>query len=407
MLWSIAWKNIWRNKARSLVVIVAVFMGMVGGIFSSAVMNGAAVQRIKDAIRLEISHIRICIPAFKQDAGLEYYFSGSDKVVEGIGKMPWCESVCRRMKVISMANTASQTVPVQITGVIPSADQKVFDFATCICDTCGEYLNDESKNAIIIGDKLAENLKVKLKSKIIFTFQDKEGNMSGAAFKVAGIFHTSNNLFNEFRVFISANTLSELVMLPPDASHEIFIRVKDGYDVNYVKEMLKKALPGFSVESWDEIDPTMGMLNEMMAAMMYLFMVIILLALGFGIVNTMQMVVLERTRELGMLAAVGMKRGRIFKMIMLETLLLTSTGAVIGMAASAGLIAWTGSTGIDLTSIGDGLEAAGFASVIYPYLNPSFFAGVAVLVVITSVLAAIVPARRATRLNPVEAIRVE
>jgi ABC-type lipoprotein release transport system permease subunit len=407
MLWSIAWKNIWRNKTRSFVVIIAVFMGMIGGIFSSAVMNGAAVQRIKDAIRLEISHIRICIPAFKQDAGLEYYFTGSDKVAEGIGAMPWCEGVSRRTRIISMANTAVRTVPVQITGIVPSADKKVFDFATCICDSCGEFLNDSSGSVVIIGDKLAENLKVKLKSKIIFTFQDKDGNITGAAFKVAGIFHTSNNLFNEFRVFVPGTVVSELVLLPEDAAHEIFVRVKDGYDVNHVKEMLKKALPGFSIESWDEIDPTMGMLNEMMAAMMYVFMVIILLALGFGIVNTMQMVVLERTRELGMLAAVGMKRGRIFSMIMLETILLTSTGALLGMAASAGLIAWTGSTGIDLTSISQGLEAAGFAAIIYPYLNPSFFAGVAVLVVLTAVVAAIIPARRATRLNPVEAIRVE
>jgi len=407
MIWAIAWKNIWRNKTRSLVVIVAVFMGMIGGLFSSAVMNGAAVQRIKDAIRLEISHIKICIPAFKDDSGLEYYFTGADDAVEGISKMPWCESVCRRTKIISMASTAVQTVPVQITGIYPGSDRKVFDFASCICDTCGKYPDDNSENVVIIGDKLAENLKVKLKSKIVFTFQDKEGNITGAAFKVAGIFHTSNNLFNEFRAFVPAGTMSELVLLPEDAAHEIYIKVKDGYNIQEVKRLLITALPGFSVETWDEIDPTMGMLNELMAAMMYLFMIIILLALGFGVVNTMQMAVLERTRELGMLAAVGMMRGKIFRMIMLETILLTSTGAVFGMAVSAVLINWTGSAGINLSSFAQGLEAAGFSAVIYPYLDFTFFTGVAVLVVVTAMIAAIVPARRATKLNPVEAIRVE
>lgn len=407
MLWAVSWKNIWRNKIRSLVVIAAVFIGMVGGIFSSAVMNGAAVQRIKDAIRLEISHIRICLPAFKEETGLEYFFTGSGKLTGSIKAMPWCESVCSRIKVISMANTAGQTVPVQITGIFPDDDSKVFDFADCICDTCGEYIGGSGGNKVLVGDKLAENLKLKLKSKIVFTFQDLQGNITGAAFKAGGIFHTSNNLFNEFRVFTQAATLSELVMLPPDAAHEIFIRVKEGYDEHLIRDMFRKKLPAFSVESWDEIDTTVGMLHELMSAMMYLFMTIILLALGFGIVNTMQMVVLERTRELGMLAAVGMKRGRIFRMVILETILLTSTGALLGMAASAGLIAWTGSSGIDFSTFAQGFEAAGFAAVVYPYLEPSFFAGVAVLVVFTAMVAALFPARRATRLNPIEAIRVD
>lgn len=407
MLWTIAWKNIWRSKTRSFVVLAAVFIGMVGGIFSAAVMNGAAVQRINDAVRLEISHIRICRPEFRDDLGLEYYFRNSGKMVEAIGRIPGCESVCRRIKVIAMANTASRTVPVQITGIYPGADSRVFDYQSVICDTCGTYPDTSAGNIVLAGDKLSRNMKVKLNSKIIFTLQDDEGNITGAAFRLSGVFHTSNNLFNEFRVFVPADALSELILLPEDAAHEVYVKVKPGYNVHEIRDLLKKALPAFMVESWDEVDPTMGMLNELMDAMMYLFMVIILLALGFGIVNTMQMVVLERTRELGMLAAVGMKRGRIFRMIMLETLLLTSTGAILGMAASAGIIVWTGTSGINLSSLAEGLEAAGFASVVYPYLDPAFFAGVAVLVVLTAVLASIVPARRATRLNPVEAIRME
>lgn len=407
MVWSIAWKNIWRNRTRSLVVIAAVFMGMIGGLFSSAVMKGAAEQRKKEAINRETSHIRICLPAFKEDVALEYYFPGTDKAVAGIVSMPWCESACSRTKIISMANTAALSVPVQISGIIPEADKKVFEFSDCICDTCGQHLSDSLKNAVLIGDKLAEKLKVRLRSKIVFTFQDKDGNITGAAFKVVGIFHTNNNLFNEFRVFVPGKTMTELTMLPSDAGHEIYVRVKEGYDLQEVKKMLQKALPGFSVEIWSEIDLTLGMMNEFMDAMMYLFMTIIMLALGFGIVNTMQMAVLERTRELGMLAAVGMKRKRIFRMIILETVLLTFTGGLAGIAAGYGLITWTGSSGINISSIAEGMEAMGFSAKIFPYLDFSFYAGVSVLVIVTAMLAAIFPARRATRLNPVEAIRVD
>ena len=175
-----------------------------------------------------------------------------------------------------------------------------------------------------------------------------------------------------------------------------------------VAEQVSKLMPGMDVQTWDEIMPEAGMYTSAMNYYLLIFMIIILLALGFGIVNTMLMAVLERIKELGMLMAIGMNKKRVFSMIMLETIFLGMTGAIIGMAISYGLIWYTGRTGLDLTSLyQEGFEAIGFSPMIYPTIGWESFIQLIFLVVLTGVLAAIYPARKAMKLNPSEALRID
>jgi len=139
----------------------------------------------------------------------------------------------------------------------------------------------------------------------------------------------------------------------------------------------------------------------------YIYISIFLLALSFGIINTMLMSVLERTRELGMLMAIGMNKKKVFQMIMLESVLLTLTGGMIGMIISALLINYYSVAGINLSMWAEGFEAIGYASIIYPSLSWSLFLGITLLVIITGILSSIWPARKALGLNPAEAIRHE
>ena len=149
------------------------------------------------------------------------------------------------------------------------------------------------------------------------------------------------------------------------------------------------------------------MLDGLMNYFMYLFLMIIMIALAFGIVNTMLMSILERRREIGMLMAVGMTGRRIFVMIILETVMLSMTGGSIGMALSALAVALYSSIGIDLSLVAQGLAAIGYGTVIYPVISVSFFAGLSIMVVITATLSALYPARKALQINPATAVRAE
>jgi ABC-type antimicrobial peptide transport system permease subunit len=142
-----------------------------------------------------------------------------------------------------------------------------------------------------------------------------------------------------------------------------------------------------------------------MDIMMGVFMMIILGALGFGIINTMLMVILERTKELGMLMAIGMTKKRVFIMIMYETIFLALVGGLMGEVLSMFLIKYFGKAGIDLSSMAEGLESVGYSAITYPFLETYRYLQITILVLITGILASVYPAIKALRLNPAEALR--
>jgi putative ABC transport system permease protein len=139
----------------------------------------------------------------------------------------------------------------------------------------------------------------------------------------------------------------------------------------------------------------------------FIFIGIVMLALAFGIINTMMMTIMERTKELGMLMAIGMNRKRVFGMIMLETIFLTLVGAVAGMLSGWILVGTLGKTGIHFSTWGEGFEAIGFAATVYPVITPSFFIVITIMVLVTAIISAIWPARKALKLIPVDALRTE
>jgi len=206
---------------------------------------------------------------------------------------------------------------------------------------------------------------------------------------------------------VNRTDIIPLLTADPGACHEIAIRLTEPDMADPVQLTLKNLFPSMLVQDWKEIDPLLGMLNDFMDLWLYLFMGIILLALGFGIINTMLMAILERTRELGMLAAIGMNKQRIFILIMLESVFLSLTGGVIGIIMGVLLTWYTNHTGINLGSLTEGFEKIGYNPILYPSLDLIFFINLTIMVVAAGILASIYPARRALKLRPAEAIRNE
>ena len=178
-------------------------------------------------------------------------------------------------------------------------------------------------------------------------------------------------------------------------------------NVDSVKETITGISPGNAVNSWKELAPDAAMMNDYMIMYYFIFIGIVLFALAFGIINTMMMTILERTRELGMLMAIGMNRKKVFSMIMLETIFLTMVGAIAGMLSGWAIVGALGNSGIHFSTWGEGFEAIGFAARVYPEITPSFFLIITIMVVFTAIISSIWPARKALKLIPVEALRTE
>jgi len=405
MILSISWRNIWRNKTRSFVVITAVALGICAGMFSTSFMKGMMDQRIRQAISTEISHIQIHRQNYRQESSLQLFMNGSPAMVGKIRKINHVKGVSQRIIIQSMVSSAETSSGVKIAGIYPDNEQDVTNLSTKIVE--GKYFDGVPKNPVVVSRKLAEKLNVKLHSKIVFTLQDMDKNITAGAFRIAGLFETPNSVYDEMNVFVRHDDLSRLLDFPEGASHEIAILVDDNDMIASVQDEVKNMVADYEVLNWKEISPEMSYMTEIMDMYMYIFIIIILLALLFGIINTMLMVILERVKEIGMLMAVGMNKLKIFTMIMVETVQLSLVGGVAGIVVGSLISKHFETHAINLSLWAKGYSQLGYDTMAYCSLETEMVINITVLVIFTGIIAALYPAYKALKYDPAEALRME
>jgi len=406
MIWSIAWRNVWRNKLRSFIILCAVAIGLFGTLFIIALDKGMVVQREEAAINTEISHIQIHNPLFLQDNSIKYDIPDATAKVKDIEKVVGVKAVTARLVVTAMASTATTGTGVTIIGINPDMEKKVTKLHEDVIE--GSYFDKESRTPqIVVGEKLATKLGARLGSKIVLTLTNTQGVLTYALFRVGGIYKTSNTMYNEANAFVRTSDLAPLLGFNTENATEIAVLLDNTGETDRITDLLKNEFKDLSVQSWKTIQPMLVTLSAIMDEFSYLMMIIILIAMAFGIINTMLMAILERVREIGMLMAVGMNRRRVAIMITLETVFLSVTGAVIGMAVSYVTIRLTGTHGLNFAAVAQGFEAYGYSALIYPMLNRLDYIVLFVLVIITALVSSVYPVHKALRFKPAEAIRTD
>lgn len=405
MLFSLSWRNVWRNKLRSTIMIAAIALGICAGVFSAAFYKGMMVQRMEKVINTEISHIQIHHHNFRQSNDITEIIEGSNALAEKIRTIPGIRGVSERLIIFSMIASAETGSGVRIQGVDPSNEKLTTNLHEKLIE--GNYFEEKRRNPVLVGQKLAEKLKVKLGSKVVITLQDMENNITAGAFRIVGIFNSVNNAYDEANVFVRVSDLRKLMNIPANASHEIAILADDFEQVDNLKDKISSMSGRQEVLSWKDISPEMSYYTEFMDFYMYIFIVIILFALLFGIINTMLMAVMERAKEIGMLMAVGMNKLRVFIMIMIETVLLSITGGLVGVFIGYVISKYYETKAIDLSVWGQAYEDLGYDPFVYTIIESKWLVIIPILVIITGLIAAIYPAIKALSNDPAEALRIE
>ncbi|HEX5624674.1 MAG TPA: FtsX-like permease family protein [Saprospiraceae bacterium] len=402
LLIKVAWRNIWRNKKRSAIIIAAIGIGLFAGIFLIAFYNGMIEERIRMAIEQEISHLQLHHPEFNKDHDPAFIIPQGPSVLQSIRSNPDVKAATGRIALYGMIASASGSSGVRINGIDPESEQAVTGIKNKLI--AGNYFQNDRKNEILISRRLIDKLKLNLRNKTVLTFQDHEGNLASGAFKISGIFKTSNGPYDEGNIFIRIHDIDSLCGLV-GAYHEIAVQLHSNLALDKSQQLLQKNFPDLLTENWMQISPELELTVSVTDQMVLIFMGIILLALAFGIINTMMMSVLERTREIGMLLALGMTRFRIFGMIVLETIFLVLAGSPLGIAVALVAIRIASHTGIQFEKFKTVYESFGYGDTVYPVLHLPQFLLILALVVITALLSAVFPARSAFKINPVTSIR--
>ncbi len=401
MLVLISWRNIWRNRTRSLVVIGSLVVGIWALIFMLGFMNSFIIGYINGAIKNEISHIQIHHPDFKTDFDIKYVIPQGEKLADSVLQNEKVQGVSPRTIVNGMVSSARKAIGIKIYGVDPTMEREVTHHDSLIVE--GAYFQGIKRNPMVISKTLAEDLGIKLRSKLILTFQDVNQEITAGAVRVAGIIDTSSPTLNKGTVFVRRSDLNRLANIP-NGVHEIAIFLQTPDDEAEILNALLLNLSDLMVESWRTIAPELELFLSMMDSFLWVFLGIIMIALAFGIINSMLMAVLERIKELGMLMAVGMNKTRVFSMIVLETLFLCAVGGPLGLLSGYFTVELFAKIGIDLSAYSEALKEFGYDSVLYPFVEPSAYLQIALGAVLTAFLAALYPAYNAIKLNPAEAL---
>jgi ABC-type lipoprotein release transport system permease subunit len=362
-------------------------------------------QRINTAIKTEASHIQVHHKEYLNNPDKKFTIANSDSVTKVIRSVESVKATSSRIILNTMIQSPATGSGVKVTGVVPEDEEQVTNLYSRLIE--GTYFENGKRNPIVIGKKLVDKLKVKLKSKVVIQLQDMEGNMTAASFKVEGIFETSNTAFDENCVFVKKSDLGRIMLMDDNASHEIAVLLDQNEHLDLAEAALKSDLPKLDVKTWRQIMPDVSLVESSFGLTMIIFIGIILLALLFGIINTMLMAVLERTKELGMLMAIGMNRTRVFMMILLETVMLSLFGGLCGIFLGWLLNLYFGVKGIDLGAWSTAYKSMGFDTLVYTKLSLSVSLEIAVMVIVTGIIAAIYPAMKALKLKPAEAVRID
>lgn len=403
LLWQMAWRNIWRNKLRSAVIMLSVCIGLFAGLAVLALQKGMMRSRVRTVIDRELGHLQIHHPSFTKDYYPGFVVADGPVVERKLSSMPAIKAFTCRSVTQGMLSTATGSFGVQINGITLPGEDRVSQIAEKIKE--GSLFDSSKKNQVIISRRLAERLQLKLKSKVVLTFTDKENVISAGAFRICGIYQTINTPLDERNVFVQKDDLDTLLGTGHNC-HEVSLLLHNDEDLLPVQQEIKNAFPLLLVESWKELSPETELMLTSVNQYMYIIIIIIMLALAFGIINSMLMAILERTREIGMLTALGMSRYRMFRLVLQETVLLTLTGTPLGLLTAWAGIRYFASHGLDISSVSrEAMSSFGFESVIYPEFPQEHILKVMAIVAGTALLAALFPAWKALRLRPVQALQ--
>lgn len=400
LLARLAWRNVWRNGRRTAIMLAAIGVGAWLMIFMAALMRGMVEQQVHDTIFNLTGHVQIHAPGYLDDPAIENSMSAPGPALLQVLGDGAVENWTTRVRLPAVIASERESAGVTLVGIEPQAEQGLSFIAGAVGE--GRSLQGRDDDGLILGRRLAERLETSLGKRVVIMAQDRDNEVADRGFKVVGIFDAEIEATESAFVFTGRGAAQTLLKMGDEVS-ELALMTTDRERLGQLVERLRDAAPGLEVADWATLEPLLKVSLELYDGFMLVWFFVVFLAMSFGLVNTLLMAVYERTRELGLFQALGMRPRAIVFQVLLESLVLLGIGLAVGNAA-AWLSVVALSDGLDLGAFAQGMEWAGLSSMIYPLVIAKDVVNANVLVVVLGLIASLYPAWRAARHVPVEAI---
>jgi ABC-type lipoprotein release transport system permease subunit len=402
VIWRLAWRGLQRNPRRTGVVVVAVAVGISGCLLTVAINLGMAVQMVETAISTELGHVQIHAAGFEADPELARILPDNGaRELEAVERLPGVRAWSRRVRSQGLVNSPRASVGVRVLAVEPDRESRISRLAGSLVE--GEWLGAK-RGRVVIGVDLARSLRVGVGSKIVLSVQDLTGDLTGRPYRVGGLFHTASREANRRTVLLPLDEAQALLGIGSGVSEIVLVADRRGAVEGLRAELVRALEPGSEVRSWQELRPLLVYVVEIFDQTAWVIYAGVFIAMAFGIANVLLMSVYERTREIGVMMAMGMKPRRVVGTVVAESLVVTSVGLLLGLGFGACCVVLL-SDGIPLGGFATGLDAFGLGNRIVPVLRWGDLAAPLLMAVVAAVLASAWPAARAAALRPSEALR--
>ena len=397
----LAWRNLFRNHRRTLIMLSAIAVGVWAMIVMTALTQGMVTQMVHDGISVIPGHAQARHPDFGDDPTVNNLLPVPDSEISRRLAGNDFQSWTTRLSVPAVISSERESRGVTLLGVDPEREVD-FTFVE-LDDVEGRYLDSVSDQGVLIGAKLMETLKTRVGNRIVLMSQTPDNDIADRGFRIVGVFNAKVESWEETWVLTGKQTLQNMLGVP-DRVTEAIVFGDDYRQVDTVTASLRSLFDdSVQVQRWTELDRYLGTMLEVMDGFTLVWVVVIFLALSFGLVNTLVMAVFERVREIGLMLALGMRPVSILGQILIESMLLLAIGLTIGnVLAWLTVIAFE--DGIDVSAVAEGMEMMGASSMLMLDLRLQDLVLANSVVLILGFLASLSPAWRASRYDPIEAI---
>jgi ABC-type lipoprotein release transport system permease subunit len=401
----LAWRNLWRQPRRTWLTTGAMIFSNTILVFMVSLQFGMYGLMIDNTLAVFTGHLQVQAPGYKDDKKMRQSIPDVAALAAKIRNDSGFEAVAARATAFALASSAERSFGVQVIGIEPEFESQVSTLPGLLRD--GRYPTDRQAAEVVIGSVLARNLKVATGDELTLLGSGRDGSFAATVVQVVGIFDTGMAAIDRNFVQLPLGTFQEVFTMGT-AGHEIVIRMSDLAEVADARPRLESLLPGdgsLLVFDWDELQPSLKQaIQADLAGAWFMYGVLIVLV-AFSVLNTVLMSVLERTREFGIVMALGLTPGRLGRLVLLETALMSAIGFAGGILLGAALILWFGAHGFSYPGMDEMADRFNMPARIYPQLQwlPLFLGPV--IVFIGAMLASLYPAARLRWLQPVQAMR--
>jgi putative ABC transport system permease protein len=403
----LAWRNVWRNPRRTALTVAATVFAVVLVVFFVALAAGLHEKMIEDAVRVHSGHVTIMGKGYLENQTLEQFIRLDQPLQAVLQHTPGIRGYAPRVIGFGLLSKDSATQGIAVLGIDPRREATVTTLPERVRQ--GTFVSPKG-HEIVLGERLAENLGAHIGDQLLLYSVAYSLETAYELFTVVGVMKLPEPELDRSVAVISLKDAQDFFVYG-DRVTEVAILARDADSAPALAATLKRELAGMPgehavVHTWQQVIPELQQFIFLDDAGMYMLLVILIIVVGFGILNTILMAVLERRRELGVVLALGLRPGAMFRLVYMESMLLAGAGLVLGLAAGIPLVLHFVAHPVNLTGTAAGaLRLWGIEPVLTWKLKPLNPIGSTITILGVAAVAALYPALKASRSRPVEALR--